>query len=306
MSRAPSAEAGYVSYLTLDLLHMIHLVNVSGGKDSSCVAAWAKNNLVDFTPVFCDTGWESPITYAYLDYLEQWLGRPIVRLKAQRQFADLVRHEGRFPSRKAQFCTKTLKVRLCIDFILTQQDDVTVYCGKRREESDARRHTPVRDEYLKPDDYKYRVTAVRAWLENYTADVYRPIATWPVEDVFSYAAAYGLLPNPLYKQGFGRVGCFPCVNANHGEVRLIATLYPEIIDKVEALEVETDATFFAPGYIPARFCSKHVQSVNKKTGKLKGTWVPTIRDVVAYVTEHRDQAEMYPISSCQSQYGLCE
>lgn len=285
---------------------MLNIVNISGGKDSGCVAAWAKNNLPDFVAVFCDTGWESPITMAHLSYLEQWLGQPIIHLKAERQFADMVRHKGRFPSRKAQFCTETLKVQLCINYVLAQDDDVTVYCGKRREESDARRHTPKSDEYLKPGNgLTYRVRDARAWLEHHTADVYRPIVDWVVADVFSYAAMYGQLPNPLYKQGFARVGCFPCINAKHSEVRLIAELYPEKIEEIAALEQEVGTTFFGPDYIPARFCSKHVQSEGKG-GQLKGRYVPTIRDVVAYVTEHRDQEELFTPSSCQSLYGLCE
>lgn len=52
---------------------MIHLVNVSGGKDSGAVLAWAKNNLPDFTPVTCNTEWESETTYEYIKYLFPFL-----------------------------------------------------------------------------------------------------------------------------------------------------------------------------------------------------------------------------------------
>ena len=57
-----------------------HILSLSGGKDSS-----ARHLLRDRIPeleyVFCDTEKELPETYEYLDRLEAYLGRPIVRLK---------------------------------------------------------------------------------------------------------------------------------------------------------------------------------------------------------------------------------
>lgn len=46
---------------------MKHIVCFSGGKDSTALVLWAKENLPEFTTVFCDTGWEHPITYAYVE-----------------------------------------------------------------------------------------------------------------------------------------------------------------------------------------------------------------------------------------------
>jgi 3'-phosphoadenosine 5'-phosphosulfate sulfotransferase (PAPS reductase)/FAD synthetase len=62
-----------------------HIVCFSGGKDSTALVLWAKENLPEFTTVFCDTGWEHPITYAYVEEINQTvLGGSLVRLKSEK------------------------------------------------------------------------------------------------------------------------------------------------------------------------------------------------------------------------------
>jgi 3'-phosphoadenosine 5'-phosphosulfate sulfotransferase (PAPS reductase)/FAD synthetase len=44
------------------------IVTFSGGKDSLAALLWTRNNFTgNFTTVFCDTGWENPITYRYIN-----------------------------------------------------------------------------------------------------------------------------------------------------------------------------------------------------------------------------------------------
>lgn len=51
----------------------IHVVSVSGGKDSlaTVLIALERCGHASVVPIFCDTGNEHEETYAYLDYLEQ-------------------------------------------------------------------------------------------------------------------------------------------------------------------------------------------------------------------------------------------
>lgn len=63
---------------------IIHVVSVSGGKDSAAtlllaIARFGKHRV---RAIFCDTGNEHLAVYDYLDYLEQQTGITIVRLKA--------------------------------------------------------------------------------------------------------------------------------------------------------------------------------------------------------------------------------
>ena len=60
-----------------------NIVSVSGGKDSTATLLLAIERLVDnLQAVFADTGNEHPLTYEYIDYLEQTLGIAIRRVKA--------------------------------------------------------------------------------------------------------------------------------------------------------------------------------------------------------------------------------
>ena len=61
------------------------IVTFSGGKDSLAALLWVKNNLTkDFITVFCDTGWEHPITYKYIEKIRNTLGLNIVTLKSKK------------------------------------------------------------------------------------------------------------------------------------------------------------------------------------------------------------------------------
>ncbi len=65
-------------------MSIIHVVSVSGGKDSlaTLLIALARFGRRSVIAVFADTGNEHADTYAYLDYLEAQLGLKILRLKA--------------------------------------------------------------------------------------------------------------------------------------------------------------------------------------------------------------------------------
>lgn len=67
----------------------IRVVSVSGGKDSTACALLCaeRHPESEIRRIFCDVGNEHPLTYEYLDYLEDKLG-PIVRLKAD--FTDAI------------------------------------------------------------------------------------------------------------------------------------------------------------------------------------------------------------------------
>ena len=67
-----------------------HICGISGGKDSSALAVHMRDRVPRMEYFFCDTGAELPETYEYLTRLEVILGRPIVRLNAERGFDQYV------------------------------------------------------------------------------------------------------------------------------------------------------------------------------------------------------------------------
>lgn len=297
---------------------MKHIATFSGGKDSEATVIWVKNNLPDYSVVFCDTKWESPKTYEHIKNVEDWLMKPFITLTSTKYdgFIDLCIKKKRVASTKSRFCTEELKTKPMIDYVLSLNDDVTIYQGVRNDESEARRNLKEKDEYFKyyfePYGYDkkgkakyhtYRKKDVIAYCEKYTVDVVRPIIKWTAERVFDYIFTHNRKANPLYYEGFSRVGCFPCINCRHGEIRLIARNYPERIDMMRELETALGTTFFPANYIPEQHCDR--VSINKKGKKC---YFASIDAVVAYVLgDHRSTQQLFEMpKGCISVYNICE
>jgi 3'-phosphoadenosine 5'-phosphosulfate sulfotransferase (PAPS reductase)/FAD synthetase len=279
-----------------------HIVCFSGGKDSTALILWAKENLLEFTTVFCDTGWEHPITYAYVEEINQTvLGGGLVTVKSEsypQGFVQLCIERKGIPSTKRRFCTQELKVFPLHEYFESLDDEVTSYQGIRADES-ASRAAMTEEQWL--DD------AGGYWIK-------RPLLRWSAEDCFAMMRKHGVKPNPLYLMGSTRVGCWPCIMTGLGELKRLLQNTPEIRQRIIDLEkTVTDAnpvcetrkwpsTFFKAGTIPARFCS--VSGLNEK-GVM--AYVPTAEDVFRYIESvDENQLPLLPARSCMSVYNLCE
>lgn len=302
---------------------MKYIITFSGGKDSLATIIWAKNNLPDFDVVFCDTGWESEKTYLHIKEVEQWIGKEFIVLKSKKfeDLIDLFIKKKRAASTKARFCTEEMKSKPMIDYVLSLNDDVTVLQGVRNEESQSRKNLKMNDEYFKfyfepygftkakpnkpskPKFHTYNKKYVCAYLDLYSVDVLRPIIKWSANDVFDFIFSANIKANPLYYEGFGRVGCFPCIMCTKSEIRLIYENYRERIDEIRAFELKLGRTFFPPNYIPSRFCTH--KSVSKK-GKV--VMCPSIDDVIKYVLDDPNQIRIFKKveKGCISVYNICE
>ena len=282
------------------------------------IAKFGKGN---FEVVFCDTNWEDKENYDYIKYIQEQTGITFIDLVSKKYpggMLELAAKKKRFPSPKARFCTVELKVIPMIDYVLSLSGEVNVYQGFRREESEVRRKLNGVDDYFlhyftptgydkkgKPIFHTYRRKEVLKWLKSNTAIVWRPLLDWPVSEVFKTTLAAGLKINPLYLQGFGRVGCMPCIMCTLKEMKIIAEKKPEVLEKIRAAETEIGSTFFPPDYIPERFASV---TVTDKKGVPKN--VPGIADVAKYTTRktNKNQTNLFPQpeNGCQSIYNLCE
>lgn len=263
------------------------IVSISGGKDSTALGIWAKENLGDFTPVFCDTHWEHDITYAYLDYLNRELFEGeliIISSDKYESFADMCVKKKRAPSSQARFCTEELKLKPMKKFIEQYLPNVEIYVGVRADESFSRSQLPE-----------------RAFADYYKCDLVRPLIKWSAEDCFNLMKKHNIEPNPLYRMGMKRVGCMPCIMVSKKELKNIIQQFPDVIEKIKEIEAKVGRTFFPPNYIPDRFCSRR----DEKTGVM----VPTVEDVVKYVSDDPNQIKMFDEpegETCMSYYSICE
>lgn len=293
----------------------IHIVSVSGGKDSTATALLCldRNPRESVKLVFADTGNEHPITLEYLDYLRVRLNHPIDVVRADfaadiarkreyvlnkwpekgvpvdvceraakalvpsgNPFLDLCMWKGRFPSRKAQFCTQELKRYPLDDYtsaLVLEGYAVESWQRVRRDESQQRAHALEREQ------------SAEGWWVN------RPIVEWSAQQVVDFVLSRGVELNPLYRKGFKRVGCAPCMNSSKDDISLWARQFEEVIDRLREWEKAVAAASRRQG---ATFFVEH-----------------SIDDIVAWSMTTRGGSQFDLMKSampaaCTSIYGLCE
>lgn len=164
-----------------------HVLGLSGGKDSAALAVYMRDAVPEMEYYFCDTHKELSETYEYLDRLEAYLGRPIIRLNEERGFDHWLSIYGNYlPSPSMRWCTKILKLRPFERFV--GDDDVISYVAIRSDEE--------REGYIST---RPNITARFPFREDglCKADIYRILER----------AGLGL---PRYYDWRSRSGCFFC------------------------------------------------------------------------------------------------
>ena len=289
------------------------VVSYSGGKDSQASLIWAvkKYGVKNVEAVFCDTGWEHPITYQHIEDTTFQLGVKLVTVRSEKYkgMIDLAERKKRFPSTRARFCTSELKTIPFIDFVLEQKDHLIIVQGIRALESNLRSAMKKQCRFFKyyfepynvsGKTHYYRKSEIKEWVKKFTDDVIRPVFDWNGQQVIDYIKENGQEPNELYKQGFKRVGCFPCIMSRHKEVHEIYKRYTYRIDEIISHEKRIGSCFFKTDSIPEYART----GICTRTGK-KYT---TCEDLILYLDRKNGTIDMFEKEeiSCSSYYHLCE
>ena len=306
------------------------ILNISGGKDSTALLLWAMERGIDFQPVYADTGNEHAATLEYVRDLPHRSGCPEIRwvradfsdsfvgrrkrlpekwrrdgvseeriqeaLEALHPtgnpFLDLCILKGRFPSTRARFCSEELKHKAIHEEIILPWLD--------------KGYETVSMLGIRADESRSRSRMLRLEDLNNGRWVYRPILNWNVDKVFAIHRRHGIEPNPLYRLGFARVGCMPCIHEAKGGVRNISQRFPEHISRIAEWEMRVKAASkrFGATFFPA----DKVPGPHQKDHSLP---VPDVNEVVRWsMTAHGGyQFDLFAGEEpavCSSQYGLCE
>jgi 3'-phosphoadenosine 5'-phosphosulfate sulfotransferase (PAPS reductase)/FAD synthetase len=107
---------------------------------------------------------------------------------------------------------------------LSKKIDFIVVEGIRREESRFRQNTETFE--IKKEKINKQVFEIKKLY---------PIAYWDTKRVFEYIASKGIDVNPLYKKGFSRVGCMPCIYANKYEILNLPEKYKQRVRDLEEM-----------------------------------------------------------------------
>jgi 3'-phosphoadenosine 5'-phosphosulfate sulfotransferase (PAPS reductase)/FAD synthetase len=117
-----------------------HLLGISGGKDSAALAIYMRDRVPEMEYFFADTGAELPETLEFVDLMQDYLGKPIVKINAGRDFDYYLKlHSNYLPSAQQRWCTINSKLKPFEDF--AGNDDVIQYVGIRADE-------PQREGYI--------------------------------------------------------------------------------------------------------------------------------------------------------------
>ncbi|MBF6987227.1 phosphoadenosine phosphosulfate reductase family protein [Cupriavidus sp. IK-TO18] len=316
-------------------MSLVHVVSMSGGKDSTATAILAleQHGKDACRFVFADTGNEHEVTYEYLHYLESALGIAIDWVR--RDFSDIwwprrdyVRDVWPTKGVPDEVIVRALEVfergptgipflDLCI-IKARFPSRMAQFCTHELKVA------PITEYQMSVIDYGNIVwswqgvrieesEARRTKFQGSGACVvafdevggglynYRPILRWGWQDVFEAHRLYNVKPNPLYLQGRDRVGCL-CINSGKQEIGAWAKRDRHHIERiaewediVSAVSKRANATFF-----PAPGDNDTARERGGIWQKVE--WAKTTRGGRQFSL--LDQLE--EPTACSSAYGLCE
>jgi len=198
-----------------------HLLGISGGKDSAALAIYLRDRVPEMEYFFTDTGAELPETLEFVDNLEAYLGKKIVRLCEGRGFEHYFKlHNNYLPSGQQRWCTINLKLKPFEEFV--GDEPVISYVGIRADE-------PHREGYISS---KPNITTVFPFREDglIRDDIFR---------ILEETSGIGL---PDYYKWRSRSGCYFCFYQRKIEWVGLYENHPDLFEAAKAYEKYDEKT----------------------------------------------------------------
>ena len=195
-----------------------HVLSLSGGKDSSALAVYLRDRVPDLKYVFCDTGKELRETYEYLDDLQAYLGKEIIRLSDDRGFDHWLKvYGGYLPSSHMRWCTKMLKIKPFEKWVEKElrNEQVIMYVGIRADEDQRKAYVST----------KPNITAVYPFKE----------ASIDAQGVLRILQDAGL-DLPKYYDWRTRSGCYFCFFQRRAEWVGLLEHHPDLFELAKRYE----------------------------------------------------------------------
>ena len=191
-----------------------HICGISGGKDSSALAVYMKDQVPEMECFFCDAGAELPETYEFLTRLEVILAKPITRLNADRGFDHWFEiFRGALPSPQMRWCTKNMKIKPLEHWI--GDDPAISYVAIRSDEANRKGYVSTKPNIESRFPF--------------------------VEDDIDHAGVMRILDDagiglPAYYEWRTRSGCYFCFYQRKAEWIGLADRHPDLFERAVAIE----------------------------------------------------------------------
>ena len=210
-----------------------HVLGLSGGKDSAALAVYIKDKYPEIHEeveyFFSDTGAELQEVYDFLDKLEAYLGKEIIRLSSGKDFDYwLTMHNEYLPSAQQRWCTRQMKIKPFEEFV--GEDLVVSYIGIRADEN--------REGYISQKD---TIKAVFPFIEDGLVR----------DDIFQMLDdSVGI---PEYYQWRSRSGCYFCFFQRQDEWLGLKRNHPKLFEKAREYEQRLRTKYdWKDGEIPVK------------------------------------------------------
>lgn len=199
---------------------MQHIVALSGGKDSTALAIWLKENEPrDYQYVWTPTGNELPEMLDHIVRLKALLQAPVLPVSIGTGLVEQARKERMLPNSLARWCTRKLKLEPYYRWLETQTPCVS-YVGLRADESE-------RQGMIFPEGNGITLRFPLREVEMNEADVW------------AFLDQRGIVIPP-------RTDCAICYHQTLGEWWRLWKLHPELFEEGVQLEADISAMHGKP------------------------------------------------------------
>ena len=226
------------------------VICVSGGKDSSVLLWWAKNNfpiekLVAVHAVI-DIDW--PQTKRVVEKQCRQMGIPLIFVQAQ--FADGTEKgilskltapridrktgeakENLWPDALNRWCTAEMKIAPIHKYVRSLIGKIGVLIGERRQESNQR----AKLEAWRPNEKLSKSGRV-------VVDC-SPILDLTEDEVWSIIDKNKIIKHPCYEWGVSRCSCAICIFSKDAEILIAKEKAPKLVDQILEAEKKISHTF---------------------------------------------------------------
>lgn len=261
------------------LFDMPLVVKYSGGKDSDVILQLAKESGVPFRVDHNLTTADPPDNVYYIRRVFERLREEGIDCRInvpKRSLWRIMRETLVIPSRVMRVCCGELKER-------KMPDAPYIVTGVRWAESPGRRaksgiamvyteSAAAAAGLLTTDDASSRRLFEQCRMRG--VRVLNPIIDWSDDDVWSYLHSRGIEGNPLYKEGWTRIGCVGCPLAGRRAREIAFDRYPKLY-KAWADAIEYVVARRKEMGNPLILMGRPVESADDVLGKLRGGWINT-------------------------------